>query len=102
MHFNILIYGLLFALPALAAPSPNAGGILSRANCGNKNGPCDKNGCAGTSNQDGSPGVCNAGVFKGCPCASTCNGSINSCQINGCNGVNFKCTEGKYKGCACK
>ncbi|KAK0705645.1 hypothetical protein B0H67DRAFT_594634 [Lasiosphaeris hirsuta] len=34
--------------------------------------------------------------------APTCNNSVNSCKINGCNGSGGRCNDGKYAGCYCK
>lgn len=77
MRFYFVVLAALTAV-ASALPAPEAAPVdmiaanllAGRSNCGTTNGPCSSNGCQGINKQDGSPGVCTAGKFIGCPCAS--------------------------------
>lgn len=120
MHFHLVALAALLAVSsATPAPKPDVNVIVLAVNppstlqqtlsrtCGKKNGPCDENGCEGINNQNGSPGICQAGPYAGCPCASVCGNKVNSCADNGCEGKNNPstglgvCTSGDYNGCAC-
>jgi len=100
---TLLFAGMASAMPA--APG-SLGEILSiRQECGTKNGPCDKNGCAGINDPISGLGVCTAS-FKGCPCASVCGPHTGSCSDNGCQGQIDsdgigRCTAGSFNGCFC-
>ena len=81
--------------------------VRQSTGCGATNGDCNKNGCNGFNDANGSTGRClSGGSIEGCPCNSVC-GTPGPCNQAGCEGINdFEggpgiCTAGDFKGCTC-
>ncbi|KAK3385350.1 hypothetical protein B0H63DRAFT_559976 [Podospora didyma] len=107
--FTLLAVGLVSAMPATTSTDNSLkvraasfeAPLQLRAQCGEKNGPCDQNGCQGVNNPADGLGYCTAGKYVGCPCKAICGAKNGPCNKNGCQGFNGVCTAGKYIGCYC-
>src|ERR1700761_3917875 len=81
----------------------------AQAQCGSIPGPCNLNGCQGQNDPNGGLGVCTAGEFAGCTCASVCGVDfIGFCNQNDCSGIinnqdasRGTCIAGDFRGCPC-
>ncbi|KAE8384603.1 hypothetical protein BDV23DRAFT_191548 [Aspergillus alliaceus] len=98
MRFTtVLLVGLASMVAAHPSASPEEGAAAN--NCGYPNGNCYDNNCHGELSGDRI--TCTSGSYLGCQCGYGCGSNVGSCNENGCDGRNGRCTN-NYLGCSCR